>query len=513
MGMYRQLRRLLAEESGSFAVAFGILIVPVIAMMGAAIDYNRAVAARAKLGSALDAAALALARRPLEGDASARQFLQDYIQATLEATGFPAAQWSISRFAQTTKSVQVELSGTVDTAIMALLSVDQISFSAATEVLRDQTKVEIALVLDNTGSMKGTRMANLKSAATDLVDTLAAAAARSGEPDAVRLALVPYTMTVNVGPHYANAAWIDSQGKSPINDQIFDGATQVKRLDLFQSMKTPWAGCVETRPAPYDVTETAPDPQVPATLYVPYFAPDEPDLTSGQYCNGSGYCNNYIADGTNSSDWKKRQGNVAKYTNAKPRTGTNPIGYQFGPNAGCEIQPLTRLTSNFTSFKTAIDAMTAGGDTNISAGLMWGWHTLSPHGPFGDGVPYGTEGYTKAIVLMTDGQNHNVVVSNNNQSVYSGIGYIWQNRLGISSGSLSQRIAKLDQKLATLCANVKAAGIVIYTIRLEHPDVDDSTIRNCASSPDKFFDVTDSAKLAAVFQRIAGDIQKLRVAR
>ncbi|TCT07275.1 Flp pilus assembly protein TadG [Tepidamorphus gemmatus] len=510
--MWTLLRRFLTDRRGNVAILFGLLLLPMIAMVGVALDYNRAANARSKLTAALDIALLSLARNGHMSDAEARKFLEQNIAAQL-AGGSYTGEWHLVDFVQTEKTIQAAIASPVETTILGLLSIPTIDVAANSEVTREQKKIELALVLDNTGSMKGTRMLNLQIAAIDLVDTLVSAAARSGEPDAVRLALVPYTMTVNVGPQYANAAWIDSQGKSPINDQIFDGATQVKRLDLFQSMKTPWAGCVETRPAPYDVTETAPTSSIPATLYVPYFAPDEPDTLVGQSCNLPGYCNNYIADGTNSSDWKKRQGNVAKYKNATPKIGINPIGYQFGPNAGCEIQPLTRLTSNFTSFKTAIKSMTAGGDTNISAGLMWGWHTLSPHGPFGDGVPYGTEGFVKALILMTDGQNHNVVVSNNNQSVYSGIGYIWQNRLGISSGSLNQRIAKLNEKLAQTCKNVKATGIVIYTIRLEHPDVDDSTIRNCASSPDKFFDVTDSAKLSAVFERIAGDILRLRVSK
>lgn len=499
------LRRLWVEDSGSFAIAFGVLLVPVVAAMGAAIDYNRAVSARAKLGNALDAAALALAQRPLEADDTARQFLASYVQATLDGTGFRAAEWAVSSFNQTPQAINVTLSGSIETAVMGLVSVDRIAFSAATEVMRDQTKVEVALVLDNTGSMAGTRMANLKSAASDLVDTLMIAAARSSDSDAVRLALVPYSMTVNVGPQYASAAWIDSQGQSPINNQIFNSATPVKRLDLFASMQTPWAGCVEARPAPYDVTETAPTASVPATLYVPYFAPDEPDL--------SGYYNNYLADGTTNSNWKTRQGHVPKYTNGKPKTGTSSIGYQFGPNAGCEIQPLSRLSNDLSTIKTAIDQMTPVGDTIISTGLMWGWHALSPNGPFGDGVAYGEEGYSKIIVLMTDGQNNNAVTSNNNQSIYSGIGYIWQNRIGITSGSLNQRRTKLDDRLSLLCENVKAAGIVIYTIRLELDGADDTAIRNCASSPDKFFDVSNSAKLAAVFNRIAGDIQRLRVSR
>ena len=155
--------------------------------------------------------------------------------------------------------------------------------------------------------------------------------------------------------------------------------------------------------------------------------------------------------------------------------------------------------------------MTVGGDTDIKAGIMWGWHTLSPSAPFNDGVAYGTQYHDKIMVLMTDGQKHNVVVINNNASVYSGDGYIWQNRLGVTSGSLSQRIAVLDTKLGQACANAKAAGIIMYVVVMVDTTVDQSTVQACASSSAQLYLVTDSSQLTGVFNNIAGAIQKLRI--
>lgn len=262
---------------------------------------------------------------------------------------------------------------------------------------------------------------------------------------------------------------------------------------------------METRPSPYDVREGAPTSASPATLYVPYFAPDEPDL--------SGYYNNYLADGTTSTNWKVRQSRTEKYT-APIRSGViSGLGYLYGPNSGFEIQPLTRLTSNRGNLKTAISALSAGGDTNISAGVMWGWHVLSPNVPFKDGGPYRDADHDKIMIVMTDGQNHNVVAPNNNASIYSGIGYIWQNRLGINSGTLSTRIAKLDSKLSEACANAKAAGIVIYSVILEDKTVDQSSVRGCASSPDRVLEVSNPAGLQAAFDSIARMIQALTVSR
>ncbi len=47
---------------------------------------------------------------------------------------------------------------------------------ARSDVLRSINKLEIALLLDNTGSIAGSKLTNLKLAATDFVDQVAAAA-------------------------------------------------------------------------------------------------------------------------------------------------------------------------------------------------------------------------------------------------------------------------------------------------------------------------------------------------
>ncbi len=491
-----------SDKRGVIAVAFGLMFPVLIAAMGVGYDLGQAYMARSRLTQALDAAGLASA-----GTTGTTSAMETRFNAYIKAN-YPDMELGTLKgvtFTQSGNDVTVTGTVSVDTSFMKWFGRDTLDVTAEATVHRELQGVEVAMVLDNTGSMSGSKITNLKKAAVKLVDVMAAASLRSTMPDSVKLSLVPYSMTVNVGSTYSTAAWLDKNGQSPVNNEIFT-TTGVKRLNLFTAMSTTWGGCVESRASPYDVTEAPPTSSTPATLYVPYFAPDEPDTTN------AGYINNYLADVTNSSDWKTRQGYAAKY-NKKPKTGTNGIGYQFGPNAGCELKPIVRLTNNFTALKTAINAMTTVGDTNIPFGLMWGWHSISPNAPFSDGVPYGTERYKKIIILMTDGDNTDAVVNNNNQSSYAGIGYIWQNRLGITSGTASQRSAKLDSKMTALCTNAKAAGITIYTIRLENASANPTVIKGCATSPDYFYDVTDSNQLTSVFEAIANSIQNLRLTK
>ena len=69
----------------------------------------------------------------------------------------------------------------------------------------------------------------------------------------------------------------------------------------------------------------------------------------------------------------------------------------------------------------------------------------------------------------------------------------------------------IDSRLALLCTNMKNAGIVIYTVRVEVTTGSSSLLRNCATTPDKFYDVQSASNLTAVFSAIAGSIENLRI--
>ena len=177
------------------------------------------------------------------------------------------------------------------------------------------------------------------------------------------------------------------------------------------------------------------------------------------------------------------------------------------------MQPLIRLTTNMATIKTGIDAMTAVGNTNIGMGLVWGWHTLTPNLPFGDGTAYKTLHVRKIVILMTDGENTNST-GGDNGSDYSGLGYIWQKLLGssmTSSTSSSDRLTAMDNRLSALCTNMKAKDITIYTVRVEVTSGSSSLLQNCASTPDKFYDVQNVSTLGAAFDAIAGSIDNLRI--
>jgi hypothetical protein len=282
------------------------------------------------------------------------------------------------------------------------------------------------------------------------------------EANSVKIAVVPFANTVRVdGPTYRNATWVDQNGISPINNEIFTTATGTQfanRFTLFTTLGTTWSGCFEMRKAPYDVQDTAPTTGTPATLYTPFFAVDEPDSQTSGY--SADYQNDYVKDyasGSGSTNWRVRQGLVNKYGNQKKASLTSG----FGPNRGCGVSKLQRLSTDFNALTTLVNNLSAEGNTNIPMGLMWGWNTVSPNGPFADGVAYGTPKYKKIIVLMTDGENTMDQRNTPNDGTYAATGYIWQQRVLKANGSpldvgasSSTRTAALDSRLALLCQNI-----------------------------------------------------------
>jgi len=388
---------------------------------------------------------------------------------------------------------------------------------ARSEVMRSVTKLEVAMVLDTTGSMAGSKMTNLKAASIDFIDQMAAAAARSTETDPVKIGIVPFSSAVRLGSTtseistYKAANWMDAAGNAPASKEIFwtsgsnYGAT-VNRFTLFDNMGATWAGCVESREAPYDVQDTAPSAGAPATLFTPYFWPDEADTDSNAV---NQYADDKKGGSGNAASWnqEKRQGNITKYTK-----NNVSISSSQGPNLGCSMQSVTRLSTNWADLKSKINGMTAVGETHIPLGMMWGWHVVSPNAPFGDGVPYSTPKTTKVVILMTDGDNTWFNSSSVNGTKYAGYAYHWQDRAGTTSSNANTRANRLNSRLTTLCNNMRAAGIVVYTVRVEVKSGSSSLLQNCATTPDKFYDVQSASNLTAVFSAIAGSIQNLRIA-
>ena len=556
MTMWKRLAtRLRRDERGAIAVQFALLLIPITILTFGLIDISRASVQKRQLQDALDAATLMAARSTATTNADLDTLGDAALATEMSGLGVTLTA-SNSTFALGDNNTVV---GTIQNVVIKpiisnLWSTTDTPISATATVMRSVNHLEVALVLDNTGSMAsglgsgGSKISALITASKSLVDVLAAAASRATDADAVKISVVPFSMTVNVGSTYqTQTSWLT--GTQPTEYGVDNFATSQDRFTLLSNLGLTWGGCVESRPAPYDVTDDAPSTSVGASMFVPFFAPDEPDdntvnisaSSSTKYRDDRLYntsypvMNTYLTDtvtptGTATTAWSDRSTVVAKYATNNKNTLLNlaKTGTAYGPNAGCGMASLMRLTNvkattDRDTVKAKLDQMIASGNTNVAMGLMWGWHTLSKNAPFADGVdPTTTVGKktTKIIVLLTDGDNTNDSYSNPNASIYTGYGYITQGRLlnasnvalGASSSETNRRDA-IDSREAKACANAKAAGVQIYAIGVGVSSHSKGILQACATKTDMYYDVTDAAQLTSVFNTIAGSIQNLRITK
>ncbi len=519
------------DARGAVAIQFAILAVPLAVLSFGLVDINRASVAKRELQDALDAATLMAARSSATTSAGVQTVGSAALVAQLGTMNDGTLISSSFALGGTGNTTVIASATEKVTPIIANLWLNgDMTVGAKSEVVRSQNQLEVVMVLDNTGSMayslgSSTKITALKSAATGLVTTLQTAASKSSITNPIKIGVVPFSMSVNVGSTYKTATWITGVQPTAYGEDVFT-TTGVDRFAKFTAMGATWAGCVESRPAPYDVQDTAPSSGTPATMFVPYFAPDEPDDNTISYTSRSrtyyySWGNNYISnDGTSSTAWKTRQGNASKYSTSISSTakGTG----NFGPNRECGMTSLLRLTPTFSTVTSKLNSMVAVGNTNVAMGLMWGWHVLSPNAPFADGVAYGTPKVTKIVILLTDGDNTNDETSDPENSIYTGIGYAWQKRL-LQSGSTTtyldenssatDRTNGIDAREALLCTNMKAKGIVIYSIGVGVSTHSKSILQACATYSDYYYDVTDAGDLDTVFGNIAGAIASLRISK
>ncbi|MFC6197029.1 pilus assembly protein TadG-related protein [Ponticaulis profundi] len=554
--MFRSLK---SNRDGNVAMIFAICLIPLMVLMGAAIDMSRQRGNSVAAQNAIDAALLAVAHEAFgmkEEDiqGKARKWF------TNQLNGAPV---TIEQFVivKGDRKLTADVTVSMDTTFLSIMGIKKLRFTRHASVLFGIKKVEMALVLDTTGSMlqkpTGSHLNKLKimqKAATDMMTQLEDLPNSAGQ---IEVAIVPFATYVNVGKENAKAKWMDTKALSSVHgDNLVDG---LNRFDLYDHLGYEWKGCVQARPAPYDVDDTTPRKNKPDTLYVPLFHPDETDSRWREQ-----FPNNYVSDASSlgsafldignpmkyglpenvlklmdgyvyasdydrddcegSEDDNEGYGNndcefgdplkVSNWTTVETKptyTYFSDVFSSTGPSYNCEMRPITPLTSRFSDLRKEIDALSASGSTNLAQGMVWGWRALSPEEPFSEGDAF-TDEVEKVVVLLSDGNNMVVERNKAGGSDFSAYGYLENERLeGTTSRSTQKDILDaMDERTLTSCANAKEAGIRIITIRLDLADErSEKVLKTCASSPDDYLDVQDGSKLGDAFKQITEKVTLL----
>ena len=462
------------NRQGVIGIVFALALVPILSAAGASVDLSRAYLVKQRLSAALDAAGLAVGRSSETDKSKLEKIMKDYFNAnySAEKTGVAATPILTIKDGEVTISIEAK----IDTAILQFAGIDEITVAESTTIVKESTGLEVVLVLDNTGSMRGSRLRDLKSAANKFVDIVFG---KETEPELLKVGIVPFSTNVNIGTNKQFARNFTTQ--TPDDDAYRDKSGNFGE----------WEGCVEARREPFDTTD---DTVGRGGKWKRYFYPDTSELFKDLVISGF-----KIFDFTE---------NINNYNNRSRSQERNT-----GPNKACAVE-LLPLTNKKRLVLNKITQMVANGFTHINLGAVWGWRVLSPTPPFTGGVAYNDEEFNKAIVIMTDGSNAIQGFSGifkRGSPHYGGYGPFSDNQLGIDRTVFARQI--LDRRLLTVCKNMKDKKILVYTITFGFISQGvKNTMRNCADEG-RFFESPSGSALENAFRSIGTELKNLRIAK
>jgi Flp pilus assembly protein TadG len=446
--------RALRDRRGVSAVAFAITFAVLAPMSLGLFDVYQANEQHGKLQDALDAATLYAARSTATDNPTLNSIGNKALAANLQLV--PGATLTSSSFALVNNNTQVQAQAAVQLSAFSPMT-GHSPVQASSEVTRNGNNIEVAMVLDNTGSMLGSPMTSLQSAANQLIDLVVS---NTQTPFYSKIAIVPYSNAVNAG---AYAATVRGAFLAATDTNCKNGADKL--------------GC-----------------------------------PSYKFTNMNGQSTIFSTDTNCVSE---RTGAHA-FDDASYTAGL--VGWVYPPSnenhcIAASIQP---LTSDKTALHNTISTLTADGSTAGQIGVAWGWYMVSPNWASlfptaSQAVAYGTPNTLKAVILMTDGAFNttycNGVISKDSPS-----------GSGSPSNHINCNAPNGDAftQAQSLCNAMKAPpnNIIIYTVGFLHGGADpqaQAILANCATDAAHAYLPTTGGALQVAFQAIAADLNKLRI--
>ena len=346
-------QRFMADTSGSLAVPFALGLGVILMGVGVATDLGRHVAGKERVQDVADIASLAAAK---DVDASDAELLV-IAQKVFEQHFGPSGASLVASATRDGDAVTVRAKGAVDTTFMGLFGEDEMGIDVSSTSVYSERRMDIALVLDTTESMTGSRMDSLRQAATDLVDTVS-----DFEGESVRLAVMPFAEHINVGTSRRGAEWLDvpADETRPRWERVPGTERNCRQRNGTRNRdgrieNVSWWGC------DYD------------------WRPAAPVTVTWQGCVGS------------------RMGG----RDERPEYDGVPIPGLVGNVCAQEILP---LTADMAAVRQSVQNLRATNDlTYMPAGITWGWRALNGEAPLqtADLAPDND----RVMVVMTDGDN------------------------------------------------------------------------------------------------------------
>jgi Flp pilus assembly protein TadG len=509
------LRRGSADTSGAAAVFVAVALLLLAPLTLGLIDVYLSTTQRGQLQDALDTATLYVARSTETDADKIKAMGYGVLAANLN---LPPDQRIVDYNFALVDGRKVVASASITPPGFAPAVWEQNNLQANSEVVRNSVNLEVAVVLDTTGSMSG-QIGNLRTAAKDLVDLVVQDVQA---PYYSKVALVPYAAGVQIPSAYRDTvrgapreatAITKATKTSPVVITSADHGLQNGEIVYISGV----SGMTELNNKEFEVAgRTA-------------------DTFQLKGVNGSGY-KTYSKGGTaqcraegcpsqrftaasgasvlfNATNCATERTGAEAYTEAPPSTAK--VGFHYAgseSNTKCSSGEIEPLTSSKSVLKTKIESLVSDGSTAGHIGLAWGWYMISPEWQgvwTGSSQPaaYSAPETMKVLVLMTDGAFNTHYCKGVNSKDGFGSSNVRINCNATNGSSFSQAYK--------LCDNIKAKGITIYTVGFNIGSDKTATdfVKACATSPQHVYLPSGGTALKDAFKAIGQEISRLRISK
>jgi Flp pilus assembly protein TadG len=458
--------RFARNRSGNFAVLTGVSMLPIVLAVGFCVNLAQAYQVKSSLQAALDSAMTSTARNITTGaikKEDARKAVEKFLLGNSDGKFADKGEFVLDTLV--TDDAAKTLEGTayayVDSAFPLFGKDPKVSVTSA--ALYSDKKVEIAMMLDITGSMKADRkkktdkIGDLQTAAKNAVGL---AMKQNWDPQnpRVRVAIIPYAQAVNAGALAGDVVFVEKAG----------GADLPPAEDAVVLAKADASGSDGSRP---DNCST------------------ERRTAKGQ------------ADTSDDEPTALRVNNQGKKYRAKVNRDDRMTK--------CPQAEVIPLTADSVKLLATIETFEADGETAGGIGAQWAYYMLSPKwrttirdAGLGNGpADINKNKIAKVAILMTDGEFNTAFA-------------------GVKQGD--EPILKQDTRARTnaesICSAMKKDGIEVYTVGFQLTEANAKTVLKNCSTPDvssikHYFEASTGAELDAAFSEIIKNTERLTLTK
>jgi Flp pilus assembly protein TadG len=355
--LVRRFSRFGAANRANVALIFALAVLPLLLSVGVAIDYSRVAKVRSEMQSAVDGTSLMLAQDAASLSAAqlsgaATRYFSELFHDSGTTNVTVTATYATSSSGAT---VLVGSTGNMATIFMSIVGINSVAVGATSTATWGNTKLRVALALDNTGSMANNgKMAALQGGANGLIDQLSATAQNNGD---VYISIVPFANEANMGTSFKNSGYINWTNWSPLgsNEEGYicgssnNSRNGTMKCGTANNNTSNWNGCVMDR----------------GNQSAPASTNDDTDSTA-------------------------------------PTSGGTLFPADQSSYCAQAVQP---LSYNWIQLKQTVTNMSPSGSTNQAIGLQHAWMTLLQGAPYSAPAESSSYNYVKAIILLSDGLN------------------------------------------------------------------------------------------------------------